>query len=110
MPEDLRWNMMALWGGPKCHLVHYLLKGGKLFNLVVTYHRGMTEPIAGLPVTNAEVRQSFEHICDHALQIIDPGENWKLWVLCGREPVDTWTDGNAALLGDAAHPMMQCLA
>ncbi|MDA7599901.1 3-hydroxybenzoate 6-monooxygenase [Alphaproteobacteria bacterium] len=110
MPEDLRWNMMTLWGGPKCHLVHYPLKGGKLFNLVVTYHRGMTEPIAGFPVSNAEVRQGFDHICDQALQIIDHGENWKLWVLCDRDPVDIWTDGNVALLGDAAHPMMQYLA
>ncbi|ASP23678.1 3-hydroxybenzoate 6-hydroxylase 1 (plasmid) [Antarctobacter heliothermus] len=110
MPPDLRWNMMTLWAGPKCHLVHYPLKGGELFNLVVTYHRGMTEPVSGQPVTNAEVRQGFEHVCDQALQIIDFGENWKLWVLCDRDPIRTWTDGTVALLGDAAHPMMQYLA
>ncbi|MDD8023274.1 MAG: FAD-dependent monooxygenase, partial [Paracoccaceae bacterium] len=38
MPEDLRWNAATLWAGPKCHIVHYPLKGWKLFNLVVTYH------------------------------------------------------------------------
>ncbi len=110
MPADLRWNMMTLWAGPKCHLVHYPLKGGKFFNLVVTYHRDMKEAVSGRPVSNAEVREGFEHICDQALQIIDFGENWKLWVLCDREPIRTWTDGNVALLGDAAHPMMQYLA
>lgn len=110
MPEDLRWNMMTLWAGPKCHLVHYPLKGGKVFNLVVTYHRGLTEPIAGKPVSNSEVREGFDGICEQALQIIDHGENWKLWVLCDRDPVDTWVDGNVALLGDAAHPMRQYLA
>lgn len=110
MPEDLRWNMMTLWAGPKCHLVHYPLKGGKVFNLVVTYHRGLKEPIAGKSVSNAEVREGFDGICDQALQIIDHGENWKLWVLCDRDPVDTWVDGNVALLGDAAHPMRQYLA
>lgn len=110
MPEDLRWNMMTLWAGPKCHLVHYPLKGGKVFNLVVTYHRGMTEPIAGKPVSNAEVREGFDGICDQALQIIDHGENWKLWVICDRDPIDNWVDGNVALLGDAAHPVRQYLA
>ena len=110
MPEDLRVNMMTLWAGPKCHLVHYPLQGEKVFNLVVTYHRGMTEAIAGMPVTNDEVRRGFEHISDEALQIIDHGENWKLWVLCDRDPIDCWTDGNVALLGDAAHPMLQYLA
>lgn len=110
MPKDLRWNMMTLWGGPKCHLVHYPLKGGRYFNLVVTYHRDMKTPVAGQPVSNDEVRKGFEHICDQALQIIDFGENWKLWVLCDRDPVRKWTDGNVAILGDAAHPMMQYLA
>jgi salicylate hydroxylase len=31
-------------------------------------------------------------------------------VLCDREPVDKWTDGRVALLGDAAHPMLQYMA
>ena len=40
-------------------------------------------------------------------QIIEHGEDWKLWVLCDRDPVETWIDGRVALLGDAAHPMLQ---
>jgi 3-hydroxybenzoate 6-monooxygenase len=31
-------------------------------------------------------------------------------VLCDREPVERWVDGRVALLGDAAHPMMQYFA
>ena len=38
MPEELRWNAATLWAGPKCHIVHYPIHGGKSFNLVVTYH------------------------------------------------------------------------
>ena len=33
-----------------------------------------------------------------------------MWVLCDREPVDKWIDGRVALLGDAAHPMLQYMA
>ena len=28
-PENLRWNAASLWAGPKCHLVHYPLRGGE---------------------------------------------------------------------------------
>ena len=110
MPEDLRWNAATLWAGPKCHLVHYPLKGGKVFNLVVTCHNDAAEAVAGRPVTKDEVRKGFEHIADRPKQIIERGENWKLWVLCDREPTPNWVDGRVTLLGDAAHPMLQYLA
>ncbi len=110
MPEELRLNAATLWAGPKCHLVHYPLSGWKMFNLVVTYHNHAPEPVAGAPVSHEEVMQGFEHIHPLAQQIIKIGQDWKKWVLCDREPIMNWTDGNVALLGDAAHPMMQYLA
>lgn len=110
MPDDLRWNAATLWAGPKCHIVHYPLKGGDMFNLVVTYHNDAPEPVAGKPVSRDEVRRGFEHVSPVARQIIDRGIDWKLWVLCDRDPVMTWTDGRVALLGDAAHPMLQYFA
>lgn len=110
MPEDLRWNAATLWAGPKCHIVHYPLKGWQVFNLVVTYHNDVTEAVAGIPVSKDDVRRGFEHIHPRAQQVIEHGKDWKLWVLCDREPVETWIDGRVALLGDAAHPMLQYLA
>ena len=110
MPEDLRWNAATLWAGPKCHIVHYPLKGWKMFNLVVTYHNDAPEPVAGKPVSHDEVRRGFEHVAPIAKQIIDKGNDWKLWVLCDRDPVMNWVDGRVALLGDAAHPMLQYFA
>lgn len=110
MPEDLRWNAATLWAGPKCHIVHYPLKGWKVFNLVVTYHNDVQEAVAGKAVSKEEVRQGFEHIHPRAQQIIEHGENWKLWVLCDRDPIMNWVDGRVALLGDAAHPMLQYFA
>jgi len=110
MPEALRWNAATLWAGPKCHIVHYPLSGWKLFNLVVTYHNDAAEPVAGKPVSKDEVRAGFEHIADLPRSIIEHGEDWKLWVLCDREPTDRWVDGRVALLGDAAHPMLQYMA
>lgn len=110
MPEDLRWNAATLWAGPKCHIVHYPLSGWKVFNLVVTYHNDAPEPVAGKPVSMDEVMKGFEHINERARKIIRHGSDWKLWVLCDREPVPNWIDGRVALLGDAAHPMLQYMA
>ncbi|HSG94750.1 MAG TPA: 3-hydroxybenzoate 6-monooxygenase [Afifellaceae bacterium] len=110
MPEDLRWNAATLWAGPKCHVVHYPLSDWKVFNLVVTCHNDAPAPVAGLPVAKDEVRRGFLHIHERARSIIEHGEDWKLWVLCDREPVDNWTDGRVTLLGDAAHPTLQYYA
>ena len=110
MPEDLRWNAATLWAGPKCHIVHYPLQGWKLFNLVVTYHNDAPEPVAGKPVAFEEVMRGFERIHPRAQQIIRHGTDWKLWVLCDRDPTEHWVDGRVALLGDAAHPMLQYFA
>lgn len=110
MPPDLRWNAPTLWAGPKCHIVHYPLDGGRAYNLVVTYHNAAPEPVAGAPVTHAEVARGFQHIAPLPRSLIEAGQDWKLWVLCDREPVGIWSDGPVTLLGDAAHPTLQYIA
>ncbi len=110
MPEQLRWNAATLWAGPKCHIVHYPLSGWKTFNLVVTFHNDAPEPVAGLSVEREEVLKGFTHVCATARSIIEHGTNWKLWVLCDRDPITRWVDDRVALLGDSAHPMMQYFA
>jgi salicylate hydroxylase len=110
MPEDLRWSAACLWAGPKVHIVHYPLKGWKVFNLVATCHDNAPEPVTGKPVDRDFVLSNFTAACERPRRIIEQGRDWKLWVLCDRDPVRDWVDGRVTLLGDAAHPMLQYFA
>ena len=110
MPEDFRWNAATLWAGPKCHIVHYPLSDWKYFNLVVTTHNEAPEAITGQPVSKDEVCKGFAHINKRIRRLIEIGDDWRVWVLCDRDPVDIWVDGHVALLGDAAHPALQYYA
>lgn len=110
MPEDLRWNAATLWAGPKCHVVHYPLSDWKVFNLAITCHNDAPAPVAGQPIGDEEVLAHFAHVHPRAQEIIRHGRDWKLWVLCDRDPVERWVDNRVTLLGDAAHPTLQYLA
>jgi salicylate hydroxylase len=54
--------------------------------------------------------QHFKGQRPEVLRMLERIETWRMWVLCDREPVKHWSKGRVALLGDAAHPMLQYLA
>ena len=109
-PEDLRWNAASLWAGPKCHLVHYPLRGGEQYNVVVTFHSRQQETWGVTDGSKEEVESYFQGICPKARQLIELPKTWKRWATADREPIGTWVFGRATLLGDAAHPTTQYMA
>ncbi|MET0964326.1 MAG: 3-hydroxybenzoate 6-monooxygenase [Noviherbaspirillum sp.] len=109
-PEDLRWNAASIWVGPNCHLVHYPLRGGEQYNVVVTFHSRESEEWSVREGNREEVQSYFEGICPRARQLIELPRDWKRWATADREPIGQWTFGRATLLGDAAHPTLQYLA
>src|SRR3954451_10135683 len=100
-PADLQWNAASIWVGPNCHLVHYPLRGGEQYNVVVTFHSRDTEEWSVREGSRVEVQSYFEGICAKARQLIDLPKDWKRWATADREPIGQWTFGRAALLGDA---------
>ncbi len=109
-PEDLRWNAASIWVGPNCHLVHYPLRGGEQYNVVVTFHSRQQETWGVTDGSKEEVQGYFQGICDQARQLIDLPKSWRRWATADRDPIGQWTFGRATLLGDAAHPTTQYLA
>jgi 2-polyprenyl-6-methoxyphenol hydroxylase-like FAD-dependent oxidoreductase len=109
-PKDLQWNAASLWAGPHCHLVHYPLRGGEQYNVVVTFHSRQQEQWGVTEGSKEEVQSYFQGIVPQARQLIDLPKSWKRWATADRDPIDTWTFGRVTLLGDAAHPTTQYMA
>jgi 3-hydroxybenzoate 6-monooxygenase len=109
-PVDLRWNAASIWVGPNCHLVHYPLRGGEQYNVVVTFHSRDQEAWSVREGSREEVQSYFDGISPRARQLIDLPKDWKRWATADREPIAQWNFGRVTLLGDAAHPTLQYLA
>jgi 2-polyprenyl-6-methoxyphenol hydroxylase-like FAD-dependent oxidoreductase len=109
-PADLRINAPVVWAGPNCHLVHYPLRGGEQYNLVVTFHSRRQEEWGVSDGSAEEVQSYFEGIGDRPRQLLGLPQSWRRWSTADREPIAHWTFGRCTLLGDAAHPMLQYLA
>lgn len=99
-----------LWAGPRCHLVHYPLRGGKQYNRVVTFHSNQQEEWGVTEGSKEEVLSYFEGIHPRPRQMLDRPTSWRRWATADRDPVDKWSAGRVTILGDAAHPMTQYLA
>jgi salicylate hydroxylase len=110
MPMKLRMNAPVVWAGPNCHLVHYPLRSGEQYNLVVTFHSRNEEVWDVRDGSKEEVLSYFTDIDALPRQLLETPDNWRRWSTADREPVGNWTAGRITLLGDAAHPMLQYLA
>ena len=109
-PADLQWNAASIWVGPNCHLVHYPLRGGEQYNVVVTFHSRNQEEWGVTDGSAEEVLSYFEGICPKARQLLSLPKSWRRWATADREPIAQWTFGRSTLLGDAAHPTTQYMA
>ncbi|MFM7342203.1 MAG: 3-hydroxybenzoate 6-monooxygenase [Betaproteobacteria bacterium] len=109
-PDELKWNAASIWVGPNCHLVHYPLRGGEQYNVVVTFHSRHKEEWGVTEGSKEEVQSYFQEIVPQARQLIDLPKSWKRWATADREPIGRWTYGRVTLLGDAAHPTTQYMA
>ena len=110
MPADLRWPAATLWAGPSTHVVHYPLRGWKLFNVVATVVRPEAGSGHNEEATPDEVLPSFAASCEKPLSILRVPRGFRRWMLRFREPTSNWSRGPVTLLGDAAHLMIQYAA
>lgn len=101
---------VTLWTAPGLHFVQYPIRGGALFNQVAVFRSGR-DPAGGDDAGTAdELDARFAVGCDAVRAGIARIARDRHWPMYDREPIATWSRGRLALLGDAAHPMLQYLA
>lgn len=98
-----------VWVGPGKNCVCYPIRGKQLVNFVGFARADeWVEEGWSVKAKTGEIAAAFEGWHQHPTDLIAavPDKDAYRWGLFAREPLDRLTKGNAALLGDAAHPML----
>lgn len=98
--------------GPGLHLVQYALRAGEMVNTVAVFRSPVyqADPSTVDWGGPEELDAVFADVCTpvrDALPLLWRDRRWQMY---DREAIPQWVNGRLALLGDAAHPMLQYLA
>jgi salicylate hydroxylase len=112
LAPEFREPHVHLWLGRDAHLVHYPVKGGKLINVVVITADDWRGPGWSEPAGRIDLLQrlSSRRWAPQAHSVFRAPDAWLKWALYETEPLASFVQGAAALLGDAAHAMLPFLA
>lgn len=101
---------VVVYVGPRCHFVHYGLRGGELLNQVAVFESPKARAGEEDWGTPDELDAAFAGTCDFVRGGLPDMWRDRWWRMYDRDPIMTWVDGSIALLGDAAHPPLQYIA
>ncbi|RFU32274.1 hypothetical protein B7463_g4063, partial [Scytalidium lignicola] len=103
------------WIGPENHVVSYVLRGGKVFNMVLLVPDDLPEGVMTQEGDIEHMRNMFKDWDPRVRKILDSCKSVTKWRLCTRIPTPdspSWfhPSGSFVLLGDAVHATLPYLA
>jgi salicylate hydroxylase len=101
---------VGLWLGPRAHLVHYPVRGGKELNLVAVVEGGEAKQGWNVQADGGDLLPAFAAWDSTARDLLRKAESWRCWSLYRLPALPSWSAGRVTLLGDAAHPVLPYLA
>ncbi|WP_029058766.1 FAD-dependent monooxygenase [Stappia stellulata] len=102
-----KWrSATGLWLGPRAHVVHYPVSGGKQFNIVALVAEDWQEESWSTPADTSALLARFGAWPGECRDLLSLPDTYLKWALCGMDPGTSWVNGRFALLGDAAHAML----
>jgi salicylate hydroxylase len=101
--------------GPRLHVVHYPVQGGRGLNVVAIVHGDLPADVQrwDAQAQPAQLLQALGPVHAELHERMVAMQGWRVWALHDRPPVqgpEQMAAGRVALLGDAAHPMRPYLA
>ncbi|MCF7547467.1 FAD-dependent monooxygenase [Pseudonocardia sp. WMMC193] len=109
VPTDVESNDVVLWVGPRMHLMQYPVRAGALYNQVAVFHSESFASGRDEWGTPEELDAVYADTVEPVRRSAGSVSRARHWPLYDREPLDSYVRGRVALLGDAAHPMLQVL-
>jgi 6-hydroxynicotinate 3-monooxygenase len=108
----LKVHNCTKWWGPKSHiLIYYITKARNEIYLVTSAPQAeWNETASFVPCSRDEVLAAFEGFHTEVREVIARAPQLTKWPIFDREPLDSWTDGNITMIGDACHPMRPYMA
>jgi salicylate hydroxylase len=107
---DVRRDIVALWGGPGFHIVHYPLRHGTLFNVAAVFRRSASSERGDTAAYRVELEHAYRNAHPTMKALLAMLDLERRQAVGDREPIRHWHKGHVVLLGDAAHPTLQSLA
>jgi len=109
--QDAPAPVACAWMGRGKHAVTYRLRGGTLANLVAVVERDdWSKESWTEPGNKEDALRDFAGWHPIVTQLIEGSEELYRWALFDRAPLECWTEGRVAIMGDAAHPMLPFMA
>jgi 3-hydroxybenzoate 6-monooxygenase len=99
---------VIMWCGPDMHFVQYPIRRGELFNQVAVF-KSASWPSADWG-NAGELDAHYAQCCDYVRKSLTRIQRDRRWEMVDRKPISRWVRNRIALLGDAAHPMLQYIA
>lgn len=110
VPDALWEPEVVMWTGPDADFVHYPLRRGELFNLVVTFKSPIDLDPFDIAGSYDDMRAPYESFHPTVRTLLEMVPVERKWLVTDRAPMHGWSQGHATLIGDAAHPMLQYMA
>lgn len=103
-------DRVGLWLGPDAHLVHYPVAQGAAVNIVAIVEENWDRRGWSAVGERSEIIHRFAGWAAAMRNLIAAPIAWQKYALLTVDAHGVWTEGRAALLGDAAHAMVPFLA
>jgi salicylate hydroxylase len=98
---------LQFWAGPRGHLLHYAIDGGRTINfLAVARQREWTSPTWNEPCDVADSLAAYAGWHPAVTEMVGAVPEGSRWALHYYAPLPRWSAGRAVLIGDAAHAML----